>query len=95
MAGKGRGLKAKLAQTLDLPQEVLDHLPVMHLTGKQRLWVENHRGLVAYDPRLIRIRTACGVLAVSGQDLLIKNMGPEELLILGCIEDIDLQQLEG
>lgn len=95
MAEKRRKLKAALANTLDLPEDLLDHLPVLHLTGKQRLWVENHRGLIAYDPRLIRIRTHGGVIEVAGESLLLKNLGPEELLILGTIEAVDLKNMEG
>jgi len=84
-----RRLREKATQAFALPEDVLLHLPVVHLVGGQRLDMENHRGLVEYTSECIRVRTTLGETVIRGKELLLKEIGPEDLMVLGTIEGLE------
>ena len=65
--------------------------PRLTLVGNIQLLVENHRGVIAYSDRLIRIGVSNGELAVRGREMQIKNLYSEELMIKGIIEGVDYE----
>jgi len=82
----------RLVRALDLPLEGVLDLPKMTLIGNFQALVENHRGLLAYDPRLIRIRTAKGELVIAGAGLRIASILPKELVVEGHIVQVELRR---
>ncbi|MBO8141424.1 MAG: sporulation protein YqfC [Firmicutes bacterium] len=85
-------LAERLASALDLPQDVVGDLPKTTLIGDSRVLVENHRGLIRYSPREIRIRTARGELVVTGTRLHIGSILRQELVVGGRILHIELRR---
>ncbi|HEY8416856.1 MAG TPA: sporulation protein YqfC [Limnochordales bacterium] len=82
----------RLVRALDLPQDIVFNLPKTTLIGDVQLLVENHRGLIAYTPREIRIRTARGELVVAGSRLRIGSILPQELVVDGRILQVQLRR---
>ena len=82
----------RLVRALDLPQDIVFNLPKTTLIGDVQLLVENHRGLIAYTPREIRIRTARGELVVAGSRLRIGSILPQELVVDGRILHVQLRR---
>lgn len=82
----------RLVRALDLPQDIIFNLPKTTLIGDVQLLVENHRGLIAYTPREIRIRTAGGELVVAGSRLRIGSILPQELVVDGRILQVQLRR---
>lgn len=85
-----RGFLEKTAQLLDLPGDAVAGLPLVELVGDGRLRVENHRGILAYDPREVHIGGGRMAIRVRGLDLELKVMNREELLITGQIFSVEL-----
>lgn len=77
------------------PREVTTDAPRMTLTGQERLHVEQHKGLVAYQPEEIRFRTACGMLCVAGQGLRFRLYTSSEAIIAGRIDSVGIQPAGG
>ena len=73
------GIRKRLADALELQHDVALNLPVLHLTGSERLLMENHRGLLEYGRGKIRIASTAGVVEIEGQDLA------EYALLIGLI----------
>lgn len=86
-----RGFAEKLAQVLDLPADAVAGLPLIELCGDRQLRVENHRGILAYDPREIHIGGGKLAIRVKGLELELKVMNAGELLITGQIFSVSLE----
>ena len=84
----GGGLKRGFVNALELPKEVILNLPLISLTGKEELVIENYKGIVEYSEEVIRIGTAVGVLRVQGKGLLLKQLTSECIVITGSVENM-------
>lgn len=85
---KKGGFKEVIADFFELPREVLLDLPRITLVGNVQLYIENHRGVVAYDENQVRLAVKNGEIIVSGEELHIENLLEEELLIRGLIRGL-------
>lgn len=87
-----RRLKRKLnkiaAQLLDLPQDVALDLPRVTLIGDVQLYIENHRGIIHFSSDTLRLALPKGKVEVSGRELVIRAILPEEIFIEGVIEGL-------
>lgn len=83
-------LLAKVANTLDLPADLLAGLPRVELVGDQELRMENHRGILAYSAEEIHISGGKLVIQVRGAELELRAMNSNELLIAGKIFGVEL-----
>lgn len=92
MERKGRrpGFWERTAEVFDLPADALAGLPKLELVGDRELWVENHRGILAYGDREIHISGGVFLIRVTGEELELRAMTGVELLITGRITQITL-----
>jgi len=81
-------LKHKAVAALELPGEAALNLPKIIITGRVQVLVENHRGIVAYDQESVRLLVETGEVAVSGQDLVLRAILPDEVVIEGEISGV-------
>ena len=90
------GLKKKLAQ---VGQEALERLelPVnaagvarIELLGNRELYMDRHRGVLAYTTEAVDVNGGGVVVRVRGQDLQLLVMTEQELRITGKISGIEL-----
>lgn len=86
------GIRKRVADALELQHDVALNLPILHITGGERLLMENHRGLLEYGRNRIRIASTAGVVEVEGEDLSIKTVGRDEILITGSILSVKLNK---
>lgn len=77
------------------PREVTTNVPCITLTGRERLHVEQHRGLIAYQPQEICLRTACGLLKVTGDGLCFRMYTGAEAIVSGKIESVSFAEEGG
>ena len=88
--GKG-GIKAILADLFELPREVMLDLPRITMIGNLQLYLENHRGVISYDQNQVRVAAKEGEIIIRGENLQIKNLMAEELVIKGSIECLEFE----
>lgn len=84
-----------MMQTEIFPREVTSNVPRITLTGHERLHVEQHRGLIDYEPENIVLRTSCGLMRVAGAGMCFRLYTEGEALITGRIDSVAFQQKEG
>ncbi len=77
------------------PREVTSDVPHLTLTGMEKLHVEQHRGVVGYQPQEIVLRTSCGLLRITGSDLLFRTYTAAEAVIMGQISRISYDEGAG
>lgn len=70
------------------PREVTSHVPCVTLTGQELLHVEQHRGLVDYEPENIVMRTAVGLMRVGGAGMIFRLYNAQEAVITGRIDSV-------
>lgn len=89
----GPRLRAAVAQTLDLPPELVLDLPRLTLLGPLHLAVENHRGLLGFEAGRVAIATAAGRLVVLGRDLRLGVVREGEITIAGVVAAVQFEPL--
>ncbi|QJD83646.1 sporulation protein YqfC [Cohnella herbarum] len=85
-----RKLRKWTATILDLPQDVVLDLPRITMIGGLQVTVENHRGILHFSPDNLRLAMDNGIMEVTGQDLIIRNIGAEEVFVEGKIMGVQL-----
>ncbi len=89
---KGRrenGVLAHVAELFDLPADVIAGLPHLEMIGGRQLFLEQHKGLLAYSDTAIDINTGTLVVRVRGTGLQLLAMTAEELRVGGTIEAVE------
>lgn len=86
----GSKIGRHLIDLLDLPPDVILDLPKITMVGNTQLTLENHRGIIEYEPDLVRISTNRGEIRVRGSELSIGSIIKEEIQLQGRIAAVDL-----
>ena len=90
MKFKPNRLGMKLAEFLELPLDTVVELPKIIVSGNQQLVIENHRGIIEYEPSVIRVGTKLGELKITGSELALISVLKEQLIITGKIGQIEM-----
>jgi sporulation protein YqfC len=77
-----------MSSKMDLPPDVLLELPRITMLGQLHIYIENHRGLLVYSDKELRLMMKQGQLLIKGKDFVLKTMLPEEILLEGEIEHV-------
>lgn len=80
--------KRQFSDFLEIPGDVLLDLPKIVLIGNIQLQIENHHGILEYTADTVRISTGEGELSVKGENLMLRNLLPDELCIEGSIHTL-------
>jgi len=73
---------------MELPADVLMDLPRITMIGQIHIYIENHRGLLAFSDKELRLMLKRGQLLVRGEEFVIRTILPEELLLEGKINQV-------
>ena len=87
---KKEGLLERAAQTFDIPGETVG-LPRVELVGQHEVRMSNHRGILAYGTEEILVSGGKLIVKIKGEDLVLRAMTAEELLITGIIGSVELE----
>lgn len=77
-----------MTQNMDLPQDVMMDLPRITMVGQIHIYIENHRGLLTFSEKELRLLLKQGQLLIKGKAFVIKTILPEEILLEGKIEQV-------
>ncbi len=88
----GKQLLQIVAQATDTPQELLPGMPLIEITGTQRVLIENHKGVILYEPDCLQVKLTIGSLLIRGQGLTISRMQKHQLVITGSIEGVEFEK---
>lgn len=87
MSEKGRRIQ-RFTEILEIPPEVLVNVPRVEVVGHLQFRVENHRGLLQYEPTRVVLAIPDGRLVVTGHDLVIGWIDKNELLVTGQVRSV-------
>lgn len=86
-------IRENLTGLLSLPKEITLNLPMVIITGREEVNIENYKGIVEYTETRIRIHTGCGLLAIEGKKLRLKQITAENVIAAGEIESLNYTNL--
>ena len=75
---------------LDLPVNLASGVARMELLGNRSLYIDRHRGVLAYSAEAVAINAGTVVVRVQGEGLELVVMTDEELRINGVIRQLQL-----
>jgi sporulation protein YqfC len=84
----GKKMKQLMTKTMDLPQDVMMDLPRITMIGQLHIYIENHRGLLAFSDSEVRLMLKNGQLLIKGTSFVIKTILPEEIMLEGKIDKV-------
>ncbi|WP_240376589.1 sporulation protein YqfC [Bacillus piscicola] len=73
---------------MNLPEDVLLDVPRLTMIGQLHLHVENHRGILHFSNEQVRLKLTQGEILINGENFVIKNILPDEILLEGTIVEI-------
>ncbi|ARA99043.1 MULTISPECIES: sporulation protein YqfC [Geobacillus] len=81
-------MKRWMTEKLELPADIMMDLPRITMVGQIHIYIENHRGLLAFSDKELRLLLRNGQLLVRGEQFVIKTILPEEILLEGKISQV-------
>lgn len=81
-------VKSKIAEKLNIPEDIAEGLPIVTVTGKGEVYVENYKGIIEYGKNCIRIQTRVCRITFTGRNLEIVYYTNVDMKISGEIESI-------
>lgn len=83
-------LRRKISESLNLPEDVILDVPNIKIKGDSEVFIENHRGIIEYSKELLRLNSVLGIIKIKGENLQIKEINQEDILILGSIYLVEI-----
>ena len=77
---------------LGLPKEVISKTPKLTITGFEKIFIENFKGILEYEDFYARIKTTIGIININGFNLKLNQMTEDDILVTGKIESIDFEK---
>ena len=84
----GYRIKRWVTTAMDLPQDIMMDLPRITMVGQLHIYIENHKGLLAFSEQELRLLLKNGQLLVKGQAFVLRTILPEEILLEGKIDQV-------
>jgi sporulation protein YqfC len=80
--------KETIAEKLDLPRDVMLNIPKITITGQNQIVVENHRGVILFEEKEIKINSNVGLITINGNGFEILFMGGSTLTVSGRFKSV-------
>jgi len=81
-----------ISENLMLPPDVMAGAPIITIQGRNAVCVENHKRILEYTDKKIRVQTKIGPLSIEGSSLSISYYTKDELKITGYIQNVYYEQ---
>lgn len=85
--------KERLAQSLQIPRDLICQESVITLMGAREILVENYRGILEYTEDHLLILTRQCKIRIQGENLEVLYYTSEEMKVSGRILDITYENL--
>ena len=82
---QGKNFLRTVTDTVGLETESLPGVPLVEIYNNQRVLIENHHGILSYECHEIHIRMCYGKICVCGENLELRRISKEQLVITGNI----------
>lgn len=81
-------MQSLFAEALEVPEELALDLPRITLLGNISLEVENHKGIISYSAREVRLRVSDGYLIARGSGFKLRSISKMDATLEGEINNL-------
>lgn len=81
-------IKSKIAEKLNIPEDISEGLSIVTITGKKEIYIENYKGIIEYGKECIRIRTKECRMTIFGKNLEIVYYTNVDMKVTGTIDSV-------
>lgn len=81
-----KSLAESMSSSLNIPADILANAPIVMVTGRTNLTLENYKSIIEYSGNVIRVQTKSCKICIEGKKLNIDYFTNEEMRISGVIE---------
>jgi len=82
-------MKNTVSDMFELPKEIMLNMPKVSLIGNNQMLIENHKGIIEYTAQRIRVNSSIGVIKIIGNDMNLRNIAADDIMISGEIKTIE------
>ncbi|MCC8159985.1 MAG: sporulation protein YqfC [Oscillospiraceae bacterium] len=79
------------ADAWGVPKDVIMNIPRFTISGDREIYIENHKGLLGYTDKEIRVLTGMGTVKICGKNLSIDRIRLEDILISGKFDAVEYE----
>lgn len=94
MRKKNRNRISRLDEILNIPDELSSNIPKFTIMGFEKVYIENHKGILEYQDFFIRLNTHIGIVNINGFNLKLEEMTTDDIMVIGKIDSIDFENIE-
>jgi len=88
---QGKNFLEAVSGAAELEREPLPGIPLIEIYDQRRVLIENHRGVIGYCCSEVLVRVRFGTVCICGEDLYLRKMSKEQLVVTGRIRCINLR----
>lgn len=81
-------VRTKIAEKLNIPEDISEGLPIVTVTGSREAYVENYKGIIEYGKGCIRLQTKGSRITFTGKNLEIVYYTNVDMKITGELESV-------
>lgn len=85
-------IRSKLADELEIPDNVMSNNFDIRIQGNKRLIIENHVGVLIYENDIIHIKTKIQNIVIKGDKLKIGEITDFYIIVNGEIKEIQIKE---
>lgn len=82
-------IRNRMANAANMPKDVVLGVPIITMTGRLELSVENYNGIIEYTDILVRLSTKSGQIKIVGKHLQIEYYTSDEMKVTGQIKSVE------
>lgn len=86
---RSKSFREKLSDAVDIPPESLYRFTHMQILGNREIVLEGCKGILEYDDHLIRVGTKTMEIGFWGNQLTLKCLNNDNIIIEGSMERIE------
>lgn len=91
---KFNNFRSKLADNLEMPNNVVSDNFEMRIHGNNTIVIENHLGITIYEENIIAIKAKEQSLTIKGSHFKIEEINDCKIIVRGIVEEIKIKQKE-
>ncbi len=77
-----------IADTLNLPKDIVMGASVLHLIGQYEIYIENYKNIIEFNEKVIKIQARTSKIIITGTHLHIEYFNNNDMKIKGRISEI-------
>lgn len=86
--------KQNIADKLDLPRDIILNMPKIIITGDNEIIIENHKGVVFFGEKQVKVGSGIGLISIYGERFEILFMGGSTITVGGKFKSIAYEENE-